>query len=285
MRRCLIVPSHRQGVRLLADIVPLSSVQFLGQSLIEYWLSHLASSGTKEVLVLVESPGSHTRHVIGDGARWGLEAEVLEEPCELRPEQALLKLTGACNLDEARAGMTVVDHFPETCHPLFTSYADCFAALLNWMPRAKMPDRVGLREVQPGVWVNLPCHVSRRARLKAPCWVGKHVFVGADAIIGPGAVLEEGAFVEAQAEVSHSWVGPDTLVGRGTRLANSIAIGSRLINYQTESLAVVPDPFVLCSLRRSPARVLGAEEATPLPAASEEPSHWLWKALLLHKER
>jgi NDP-sugar pyrophosphorylase family protein len=270
----------------LADIVPLSSLQFLGQSLIEYWLSHLASSGTKEILVLVESPGSRARRVIGDGARWGLKAEVFEEPCELRPEQALSKLTGAWSLDEARARMTVADHFPEDPrHPLFTSYADCFAALLNWMPRAKMPDRVGLREVQPGIWVNVTCHVSRRARLRAPCWVGKHVFVGADAVVGPDAVLEEGAFIEAQAEVSHSWVAPDTLVGRGTRLANSIAIGSRLINYQTESLAVVPDPFVLCSLRRTTARIREAEEAAPLPAASEEPGHWLWKALLLHKER
>jgi NDP-sugar pyrophosphorylase family protein len=282
----LILPSHRQGVRLLADIVPLSSVQFLGQSLIEYWLSHLAISGTKEAIVLVESPGLRARRVIGDGARWGLKAEVFEEPSELRPEQALSKFIGAGSLEEARDGMTVVDHFPEDArHPLFTSYADCFAALLNWMPRAKMPDRVGLREVQPGVWVNLPCHVSSRARLKPPCWVGKHVFAGAGAVIGPDTVLEEGAFIEAQAEVSHSWVGPDTLVGRGTRLANSIAIGSRLINYQTESLAVVPDPFVLCSLRRSTVRVRDAGEAVPLPTAAEEPSHWLWKALLLHKER
>ena len=285
MKRCLILPSHRQGVRLLAEVVPLSSVQLLGQSLIEYWLSHLANSGIKEVLVLVESPGSRARRVIGDGARWGLKVEVFEEPSELRPEQALAKFTDKGGLDEAQAWMSVVDHFPEQPkHPLFTSYADCFAALLEWIPRAKMPDRVGLREVQPGVWVNLPCHLSRRARLKPPCWVGRHVFAGADAVIGPDAVLEEGAFIEAQAEVSRSWVGPDTLVGHGTRLMNSIAIGSRLINYQTESLAVVPDPFVLCSLRKTPAPVHGTRETAPIPAASEQPG-WLWKVLLLHKER
>jgi NDP-sugar pyrophosphorylase family protein len=260
-------------------------VQLLGQSLVEYWLSHLASSGIKEATVLVECPASQARRVIGDGARWGLKVELFEEPCELRPDQALAKLTDIAGADETQSWLTVVDHFPERPdHPLFTSYADCFAALLDWIPRAKMPDRVGLRELQPGVWVNLPCHLSRRARLKAPCWIGKHVVAGPGAVIGPDAVVEEGAFVEAQAEVSRSWVGPDTLVGRGTRLMNSIAIGSRLINYQTESLAVVPDPFVLCSLRKTPGRVQGARETAPLPDAPQEPG-WLWKALLLHKER
>ncbi len=286
MSYCLIVPSHRQRVRLLAEVAPLSSLQLLGQSLVEYWLSYLANSGVREVLVAVETPAAQVRRIVGSGARWGLKVEVLDEPCELRPEQALAKLADKLSPGSLEPNVTVTDHFPGELQPLFTSYADCFAALLRWIPHAKMPDRVGLRELQPGIWVNLPCHLSRRVQLNPPCWLGKHVYIGPGAVIGPGVVLEEGSFIEARAEVSQSWVGPDTLVGRGMRLTNSIALGNRLINYQTESLALVPDPFVLSSLRTTPARASEAEKATSLVANSEEPdeSHWLWKALLLHRE-
>jgi NDP-sugar pyrophosphorylase family protein len=288
MRACLILPSHRQGVRLLAEAVPLSNLQLLGQTLIEYWLSYLANCGAKEVLVPAESPASHVRLLIGTGARWGLAAEVIEEPCELRPEQVLVKFSDFSNSVSSPPEVLVVEHFPQQPkQPLFASYADWFAALLSWIPYAKMADRVGLREIQPGVWVSLPCHISRRVHLRPPCWVGKHVFVGTDAVIGPGAILEEGAFIEAKSEICQSWVGADTLVGRGTRVANSIALGNRLINYETGSLALVPDPFVLCSLRQQAAKAKRVQEVAPRAGASQDTdeTNWLWKTLLLHKEQ
>jgi len=51
-------------------------------------------------------------------------------------------------------------------------------------------DRVGFNEARPGIWVGCRSHVQAQAQLKAPCWIGQHVFVGPGALIGPGQSLK-----------------------------------------------------------------------------------------------
>jgi NDP-sugar pyrophosphorylase family protein len=250
MKAVLICPSRRPAVRFLAETMPLSNVPVLGQSLLEYWLGHLAGSGVKHVLVLANDRPQTVQALTGSGTRWGLTVEVRAESDELTPAAALSKYNAELPAIAAQNGVVVMDHFPElTQYPLFTSYRDWFAALCAWMARAKGPERVGPRELRDGVWTDLRAQFSPEAELREPCWLGKNVFVGARAIIGPRAILENGAFIEPGAVVAHSFVGPATYVGRDAELRQSVAWGSLLINWSTDSATIVPDSFVLSSLR------------------------------------
>jgi hypothetical protein len=134
--------------------------------------------------------------------------------------------------------------------PLFESYASWYAAILAWMPSALTPTRVRLSEVRPGIWMSRRAHISPRAQLVPPCWIGDQVIVRPDAIIGPGAILEDRAVVDCGARVVESVIGADTYVGRMSAVSTSLALGGTLINWKTDSWLQVPDPFLLCSLAR-----------------------------------
>ena len=260
MKAILICPDERAGVAALAESAPLSNVPMLGQSLVEYWLAHLAVLGAKEVLVLAVDRPDQVRAAVGDGARWGLRVIVQSEKCERTQEEARVKYPDlqAAWLP-APHDVILMDHLPGLPEsPLITSYADWFAAARAFLPRALTPDRTGVRELKPGVWVGLHARVAADATLIAPCWIGERACVEAGATIGPNAVLESEVFVARGAEVSHSIIGPKTFVGQFTEVRNSIAWGSMLVNWERDSCLRVPDAFLLCS--REPHR------APPPPA-------------------
>src|SRR5439155_5723407 len=142
----------------------------------------------------------------------------------------------------------VLDHFPGTTRRLFDSYTDLFTGLIDWLPRAKMPDRVGVRELQPGIWVGSHTRIATNAQLHAPCWIGQNVFIGAGAVIGPMAVVEDRAFVEPGAEITASMIGPDTFVGQLASLNGALAWGSTLIQWKSGLCTNVAEAFLLCSL-------------------------------------
>lgn len=287
MKALLICPSERAGVRQLSGAGPLATVPLLGASLLEYWLSYLAVQGCSRVLVLAHDRPEYVKARVGDGSRWGVSVEVLEESRELTPAMAMLKYAPELEPVPASGSITVVDHFPNVPErPLFGSYQALFEGLLHWMPRAITPDRVGVRQVEPGVWVGMHSQISPKARLNAPCWVGEKVFVGADAVVGPHAIVETGAFIEPGAEVVNSCVGADTFVGRLARLSQSVVLGPTLVHWPSGSETLVPDPFLICALRH-PRPLRGAgwlARAAELYARNKEDVVLLWKHLLLHKE-
>jgi len=289
MKALLICPSARDSVQLLEQTIPLSNLPLLGQSLLEYWCSHLACSGVKEICVLAHDRPAEVQRMVGEGARWGVKAKVLEESRELTPAQALLKHERELDsTNTASQTIFVLDHFPGKSElPLFTSYEDFFTAVRDWIPNAISPDRVGVREAQPGVWVALQSHVAPTARLQAPCWIGKSVFVGARCVLGPNAVLEEGAFIEPDTTITESIVSAHTFVGRFTELTGSMALGNHLVNWATGSVTVIPDPFVMCALRR-PTQFRTAKwlaRLAELYSGEKEEGHALAKHLLMHKGR
>jgi NDP-sugar pyrophosphorylase family protein len=287
MNRLLICPSERPDITHLALSAPLAIAPLLGQGLLEYWLSHLACSGAKSATVLAHDRPEDIRALIGGGERWGMELKVLEESRELTPAQALLKYSKELDPVPPADAITVLDHFPGFPElPLFTSYANWFTALCQWMPRAVTPDRVGMRPLVPGVWVGTDSHVSPESQLVPPCWVGKHVFVGRGAVVGPNVILEDGAFVEPAAEIVGSCIGMDTFVGQFARIIDSIAHGDTLINWHSGCATKVPDPFLLCALRE-PRRGRTASWLGKLAALyvrNKDDVSVLWKHLLLRKE-
>jgi mannose-1-phosphate guanylyltransferase/phosphomannomutase len=248
----LICPSERSAVAEFSQFTPLAATPLLGESLLEYWLTHLALAGIKDVRILASDRPEHIAKLVGNGARWGLKVEVTPEIRELSPALAQVKYADELPAS-AQNVIAVLDHFPgATDSPLFDSYANLFSGLTLWIPQAKTVDRVGMREVQPGIWLGHHAHVSPEAQLRAPCWIGKHVYVGAHCIIGPMAILEDRSFVEAGAEIASSVIGADTFVGKLAALRQSFAFGNTLVNWSTGSVTHVSDAFLLCALKRQP---------------------------------
>jgi len=248
----LICPWDRAAVSELSRVASLAAAPLLGQSLLEYWLTHLALNGIKDVHILADGHPEQIRKIVGTGARWGLKAEITSEVRELTAAQAQIKYAAEFPVS-APNNISVLDHFPgEPNLPIFTSYADLFAGMMRWLPRANTVDRVGFRELQPGIWIGRHAHVSPEAQLTGPCWIGQHVFVGAGCVIGPNAVLEDRSFIEGGAEVVNSVIGPDTFIGKLAALQRSLAWGSTLINWQSGSVAQVLDSFLMCALKREP---------------------------------
>jgi len=224
------------------------------------------------------------QRLVGDGSRWGLDLKVVLESRELPPAQSLLKYSGELQ-SNAQSDIVLMDHFPGLPqHDLFSSHQALFAALREWMPRANTPDRVGVRNLSPGVWVGTHSVVSPRATLLGPCWVGRHVYVGDGAVIGPNAIVENGSFIEEQAEVAQSWVGSDTFVGKLARLGESFAWGGTLVNWRSACTTEVPDPFLLCALRHRGAQGRAAHmlaRISELFARNKDEAVLLWRNSLL----
>jgi NDP-sugar pyrophosphorylase family protein len=287
MRKLLICPAARPAVSFLSQSMPLANAPFLGQSLLEYWLADLAATSTEKVIVLANDRPEQAQALVGEGERWGISAKVFAESRELTPAQAMLKYAPELDPIPDPGSIVVLDHLPGIPDdPLFLDYSRWFAALRRFMPRALTPDRVGVREAQPGVWVGSHSHISPGASLLAPCWIGHHVFIGAGAVIGPESIVENGAFIEPAAQVTGRFVGPDTFVGRYARIVHSIAWANTLIHWQTGTTTRVQDPFLMCALRR-PRRLRGKgffRRLAEIYAHNKEEVALVWKQLPLHKE-
>jgi NDP-sugar pyrophosphorylase family protein len=268
MKSLLICPDQRLGVAALSEFVPLSNVPILGKCLLEYWIEYLVTLGAKEILILATDRPDHVRALVGDGARWGLRVTVLSEDRELTIAEARSKHRGR-NTEgwlSAPDDAVMLDCLPNLPRsPILTSYANWFAAVRALLLQALTPDRIGVHELQPGVWVGLHTHIAPNIRLIAPCWIGEHVWIEAGAVIGPNVALEKEVFVSRGAEISQSAIGPDTFVGQFTEIQNSIAWGSTLINWERDSCLKVPDEFLLCSLAPHRMRPEEARKTTPRP--------------------
>jgi NDP-sugar pyrophosphorylase family protein len=284
MKAVLICPSPRVAVQLLSEHAPLASVPLLGEALVEYWLSHLACEGVKEVLVLSNDRPEQVQSLVGNGERWGMDVSVVEQQRELSEIEAVGLYLPDEQAKDRPGKVAVMDHFPgmPELSP-FRSYKDLFQALLKWMPRAITPDRVGVREIAPGILAGLHTHISAKARLVAPCWIGKNVFVGARTAVGPNAIIEAGAFIEPGAVISNGVIGNDTFVGQFATIEQSLALGDTLVQLESGSHTRVPDRFLLCALRQArPAQREGM--LARLSELCNVEAQWIWKNLLLNRE-
>jgi hypothetical protein len=253
MKTLLICPSRRPAIPHLAAFGPLATTPVFGDSVICYWIEHQAAVGAREVQIVASEGAEQVRAAVGDGARWGVRISVVAAGVEPARDEAALhyRTEGGKGWLPAPQDIVHMSHLPNRpAIPLYESYASWFAALVDWMPFALTPSRVRVKEMQPGVWIGSRARVSPMAKLVAPCWIGDKVFVEAGAEVGPAAIIEDRSIVAGMARVTHSWIGPDTFVGPMTSVANSLAWGCTLVNWQTDSALHVPDPFLLSSLTR-----------------------------------
>jgi hypothetical protein len=127
--------------------------------------------------------------------------------------------------------------------------------LASLLPKTSLDTRIGVHEVQPGVWKGLHESISPEATLIAPCWIGKDVVIEADAVVGPFAFIEDGVCIEKGAEVVNSVVMNETLVGEWTEVQNSIAWADTLIHIPDGVSSKVSDEFLLSALDEHPEKI------------------------------
>ena len=241
MKAVIICPDRRAETAFLARETPLALVPVLGPSVLAHWLGALADRGAKEVTVLAADRPDQVRAAIGRGERWGLKIQVLAEAVEISPAAAHARFP--------EAEIVTADRLPALPDkPLFASYAGFFATLQTWLPQAGK-QRVGAREIAPGVWAGLRCKIDPAAKIVAPCWLGENVWIRARATVGPDAFIEDAAMVDNDAEVAASWIGPHTYVGSLTQVRHSLARAGGLLNITNGSFMEIVDAFLLGDLQ------------------------------------
>ena len=256
MKSLLICPSERPGVPALARRRPLVLAPFLGKTVLEHTLTHLASHGAKEVTVLAADRPDEIRAAVGNGEAWGLRMEVVPESRESTVTAAREKYqVEARDWLRAPFDVFVLDRLPWLPgHLLWTNYSGWLSAqqaLLTTLAKK----RVGTSEMASGVFLGLRSRVAASAKLITPCWIGANVSIGLRATVGPGAIVEDGCYIDEGAEVAQSVVGPRTYVGALTEVRNSFAWGKDLLELASGSCTEVADGFLLSEL--------GAPKAIP----------------------
>jgi NDP-sugar pyrophosphorylase family protein len=262
MKSVIICPGRRPGLEGLAERSPLPNKPLFGKTVVEHWLEYLAANGATLVKVIAPDRAEEVVRRLGNGERWGLSLEVLSESGESTVEDARkrFRTETETNWMAAPNDVIVADCLPfDVQHTLFNSYADFFQTLRSWMPHVKEEPHVGLHEIQPGVWVGLRAKIAPGVKFSAPVWLGDYVHIEEGAVVGPNAVVENCAWVGAGAEISDSYLGEETYLGPMTHLNHSLALGATLIDWKSNSVTWIKDPFLLCNLRVPPLKKRIAE--------------------------
>jgi NDP-sugar pyrophosphorylase family protein len=262
MRSVIICPGRRPGLEGLWERSPLANKPLFGKTVVEHWLEFLAANGAKQVKVIAPDRTQEIARQLGSGERWGLSLEVVSEPSESKVEDARARFRAGGDKEWLAEPNDVIlaDCLPwDTEHTLFDSYAKFFETVRKWMPHVKQEPHVGLHEIQPGVFAGLRTKIAEGVRFCAPVWLGDHVHIEAGAVVGPNAIVENCAWVGAGAEITNSRLGEETYLGPMTHLDHSLATGATLIDWKSNSVTWVKDPFLLCNLRVPPLKKRIAE--------------------------
>lgn len=252
MKAIVICPDRSSALPFFSRTVPVALVPVLGESLLSHALTALAEAGAKEVTILAADRPEQIRRAVGRGERWGLAVQVIAESRELSIEEARAKYRPADGAEwlPLPHDVLVANRAAISGKSPLTNARDWFAAFCEWLPAAK-EHRVGVREIQPGVWACMRTRIEEGVVLTAPCWLGEGAWVRAGARVGPDAFIEDDVMIDHDAMVSDSWVGPRTYVGALTHVERSLAWGRGLLNFESGSYLEVPDAFLLTELHPS----------------------------------
>jgi len=257
MKALLICPDDAPEAAFFTRLAPQALCPLLGRTALDRALAALCSRGAKDVTVLSTDRPAEVRAAVGDGKRWGLRrVEVRPMSHEPSVEEARALCVGEGWLPQPY-DVTRVSGWPEALDEAnCQAPAAWFANLFEHLDEAGA-QAVGMRQIEPGIWVGTHARIAPDAKLLAPCWIGQHAVIGAGAILGPRAVVESKALVDEGSEISDSLVGPATYTGAFIELRHSLAWGDCLLDWKTGSLTEVPDAFLLADLHRKVRREHG----------------------------
>ena len=224
MKAVLICPGERPAVSALAQSAPLALVPILGKTLLEYWLDHLVDRGLRQVYLLASDRPELIRAWLGDGVRWELKVELVADDRELTTAEARAKYSSNEASDPCvkQGDVTVMDFLPGAPErPLFRSYADWFMAVTRRMPQAATaPDRIGVRELQSGVWAGLRSRISKGVQIDASFMMGADIYQTFEEMRDdldrglPRVGVGEGTVIK------HAIIDKNTRIGSNARLLN-----------------------------------------------------------------
>jgi len=131
----------------------------------------------------------------------------------------------------------------ETTEP--PSCADSAAGLLRAMQRLlqcpEPPVGIARNPVAPGLWIGNGCRIHPTAVVKAPAYLGDHVLVGPGAVVGPNAAVGAHSIIDRDAIVVDGIVAPESYLGAGVELRQSLLSGRSLVNVALGACVEVPD--------------------------------------------
>jgi NDP-sugar pyrophosphorylase family protein len=287
MKTILICPSQNSNVAYLTESCPPVNLPMLGDTLLAYWLEYLAGKNIKHIHLLVTDRPDDVRAAVGDGSKWGVTLEIHATLNEMEAGEArkAFKSGPPEEWPEEPRDVLRLDSLPGLERPgIFASYQEWFKALNPWMEKLIQMQRLGMKEIMPGVWVGRRTKISGSARLIAPCWIGDHAKVGPNAVIGPHAYLEDEVVADESCEIVNSWVGPETFIGKLIHVHDSLAWGSHLINWKNSSYLHVPDAFLMSSLARPGKRIRSLAPGR-FASAVQNGFNRPWDAVLAMKQK
>jgi hypothetical protein len=247
MKTVLICPSG-ESVSACFEGRNFVEIPFLGKSILERWLEYLSGMGRSQVIILAIEFPERIREMVHRGERWGLQLEVIPE----RKELSIVEVKDKYNLRQEDEVIRL-DHLPtiEDENNLTETYDGLCKASNLLLKSLNLKDRIGLKQWQPGVWVGLRTKISARTKITPPCWIGNDVHISAESVIGPDVIIEDRCLVEGNNEIAKSIIFPETFIGPGVDVTNSIVNGNTIVNVQTASVLQVPNSYIVSSLSKA----------------------------------
>ena len=140
-------------------------------------------------------------------------------------------------------------------------YAAVLQAVLRGEIAGLTPDA---QEVEPGKWIAKGAEVSRTAKLRAPCFVGRNSIIGAHATLSGGTIIGADSYVGAGAQIDGSIIMPKSHVVEGSELTGQLA-----------------SPFWAVETAIADGRSEGCEPLDAVrPLSSPQPATTVWRHLV-----
>jgi hypothetical protein len=244
MNALIICPADRPAMAFLDRPQPLALLPILGRPLLDLWITELAAQGAKSIRILAADRPDQIRRYVRQGEAWGIPVEVIPEQRELSPDEALARHVDTSVGTATPTRIVTLDRLPPNGPELWNSIAAWFAAVCDQFAAAAT-DRIGMRQLNPGVYVHVRSRISPGAILKPPCWIGADSWIGPRATIGPNTIIEAHSYVDDGAEIAESLIGPGTYVGALTEVRDSLAWKRDLYKIPTGSSTRISDGFLL----------------------------------------
>ncbi len=104
------------------------------------------------------------------------------------------------------------------------------------------------REIEPGIWISRNVVMPSNIVLEPPVYIGESSRIGNAVHLGPHAVIGSGCVLDSKCTVKNSVIFPNSFVGEGLELQDTLIDRNLLINARDGGAINVRDNFILGSL-------------------------------------
>jgi len=232
----LVAPDWAALDTVRRDPLPFPLWNVCGAPLLAFWLEEALRSEREGVVIHAVDRPHLIRRWVEQGNYWSLPIEVSGSPPseEMTVDGWLDRLPGMEALEPVGDGSAMLRRWLRLQRQ----------ALYLRHQQALAIDR----EVGPDIWLAPGARVADDVELRGPCWIGGGAEVGSGCRLGPEAYIGPRSILEEDVEVESGIIGPSTYVGAHTRVANAVAEGGVLCDWQRGVAVQIHDALVLRDL-------------------------------------